>query len=154
MAHLSILLSGGPGNADPRKSLGGAMSTNPINGKTLFGTPSKDELRTGSITYRVIYVKNPTNVTGKNLVAYFTANMFGVYSMGVLQPANEYVPQITNGLTAPQGVKFSMPNRGATGVSIGELAPAGYRALYLCREMPEDSFVEMLNWQIEVAELV
>ena len=57
-------------NTDPKKSLGGVPSVNPIQGTTIFDNVASEQASSGVVQYRCIYVTNDSpsnNVYGTNL---------------------------------------------------------------------------------------
>lgn len=62
---ISVVLSGGSGNADPNASLGGSPSNQPITGflNNLFGNLSETDSQNGKIDYRCLYVFNDSSTS-------------------------------------------------------------------------------------------
>lgn len=138
---LLFKLSGGAANTAPNSALGGAMSSTQITSAqvaNLFDNVSGDESAAGDIEYRCFYIhNNHGTLTLQNAVVWLsqlTPSADSEVDVG-LDPAGNGVAGTTvaNESTAPTGVAFSRPTTKGTALSIGNLAPGSYRAIWIRR---------------------
>lgn len=139
-ADFDIFLSGGAGNADPNLSLGGVKSSTAWAGGTLhdlFDLISGDENAASNIEYRGIYVQNGhATLTMEALALYISAETAGGASIAIAladEAVNVTMETIADEDTAPVGPVFSSPTTRATGLLIGNLAPAAFKGVWIRR---------------------
>lgn len=105
---------------------------------TVFDSVLNDEMVSGDIEYRAVYVKNTHPVRSLSgtvvWVSPQTTSPTTDIAIGVApQAAGADVSAISNESTAPADVTFSAPADQANGLSIGTLAPGQARGLWLRR---------------------
>lgn len=134
-------LSGGGTNTDPNLSLGGAISSTAMANASLhnlFDQVSSAETSAGDVEYRCIYVlNNHATLTLQNAVAWVSTNTpdanttidigIGAAAAGTAETA------VANESTAPTGVTFSAPSTKGTGLTVGNIGPASYKAIWVRR---------------------
>lgn len=135
---IKFYLSGGAANGDPAASLGGAKSSVEVNPATLFDNVASDEAAAGDIEYRCIYVENTSGAdTLLSAVAWISSNTPSTdttLDIGLGTSAMNGTEQtVTDESTAPVSVTFSAPATKAAGLSIGDMAPADDKAIWLRR---------------------
>lgn len=136
-------LSGGAGNSDPNASLGGAISTTPIDLSTtlhnLFDKVTGDEASAGDTEYRCFYVKNNHgSLTWESVVGWIqTESPSTDTSVEIALAAagkNGTAETLTNESTAPSGGEsFVHPTDKASGIAVGDLAHGDYYPIYIKR---------------------
>lgn len=142
-SDLAYRLSGGASNTDAAASLGGAMSTvggGLITGAVndLFDDVSGDESAAGDTEYRCMYVQmNNGSLTWTAIRAWLTAESASPgseYAIG-LDPAgvNGAATTVVDEQTAPAGVTFSRPLDKPGGLSIADMAPSSFAAIWVRR---------------------
>jgi hypothetical protein len=143
-ATLELRLSGGAANTDPNAALGGARSTaaggivpTALTANSLFDDVTGAEEQAGDIEYRCAYVRNSGDVSALNTVIWLSANTADTgttIDIGLGTSAVDGTEQtVANENTAPAGVTFSAPSTEGTGLSIGTLAAASHKAVWLRR---------------------
>ena len=139
---IKFYLSGGAANSNPNNSLGGIISSTAIatgSPNTLWDDTTAAESSAGDIEYRCIYVKNThatLTYTGPNVVWISSQSASGHLLAIGLDPAavSATATTVVNESTAPAGVSFTSPlSKGASGLSIPDLAPGQYKAIWLRR---------------------
>lgn len=134
-SDIKFYLTGGVANADPNASLGALTSTTQVSGALhgLFDAVAPDEATAGDSEYRAIDVKN-TNVadTLYGAVAYITTETTSA-STAIQIGLDATTQSVANESTAPAGVSFSAPTTRATGIALGDIAPAVTKRLWLKR---------------------
>lgn len=138
-------LSGGAGNASAAASLGGVMSSTAWAGGVLhdlFDAVTGDENAASDVEYRCVYVRNAhATLTWQAVLAWLSAQTSGAADIAIgLDPAGNgngsstgVATTIANEGAVPSGVSFSAPTTKAGGLSIGDLAPAVGRAIWIRR---------------------
>lgn len=140
-ADIKLYLSGGAGNTDPNASLGGIISTTELVDATLnnmFDVVSGAESAAGDVEYRCYYVKNThATLTWQAAKAWISANTpaagsaieigLGTSAIGVAEQS------VANESTAPVGVTFGTAVDEANAFVIGDMVPAGYKAIWVKR---------------------
>lgn len=122
---IEFRLSGGPANADPAASLGGAKSS-VVDSGSLFDTVAGAESAAGDVEYRCIYVHN-AHATLPMLGAkvWLDANPSGQISIGLGAAAiGAAETAVANESTAPAGVTFAAAASEGAALAIGDI-PAG-----------------------------
>lgn len=143
-ATLELRLSGGAANTDPNAALGGARSTaaggivpTALTANSLFDDVTGAEEQAGDIEYRCVYVRNSGDVSALNTVVWLSANTADAdttIDMGLGTSAVDGTEQtIANENTAPTGITFTAPSTEGAGLSIGTLAAASHKAVWLRR---------------------
>ena len=130
-------LSGGAANSDPAASLGGAKSSTAMPAG-IFDDVSSAEATAGDIEYRCIYVHNNhgtlTLQAPKIFIQANTPSATTTVAIGLGTSAQGGTEQtVANEGTAPSGVSFSEPADFATGIALGDIPPAGHRAVWIRR---------------------
>jgi hypothetical protein len=140
-SDINFYYSGGANNSDPKKSLGGDISNIKIPNNTLhnlFDIVTSDQSQNGITDYRCIYVRNDhATLTLMNSKVYISANTpdpdttiligLGIAGIGSAEPA------ISNENTKPSGVIFSSPEKEQDALTIGDIPPKMYKAIWLQR---------------------
>ena len=118
----------------------------------LWDQVSGDESSAGDTEYRIIYIRNEhASITGTNIRAYFNTNESSYLTIGVNQAKNTNAPALTNEDTDPSGVTFSAAATKANAVTIGDLAPNDFRALYIKRTIPAGAAADnQVDWNIQI----
>lgn len=127
-------LSGGPSNADPLLSIGGAQSSHEAPG-SLFGGLSRLAADDGVDEYRLIYVENVDDTEAAQVKLFFDPLLDDDSSvvLGIAaQAAGAQVPAIADRFTDP-GVSFSGPADEAGAVDAGVLGPGESRGVWMRR---------------------
>lgn len=144
-SDIEYYLSGGADNTDPDASLGGAISSTAITDNTdnnLFDDVSGDEASAGDTEYRCFYVKNDhSSITWKNVKIWINAETPGSDQLDIALDdggKNATAETIADESTAPSGESFSHPTDKASGLSLGDLAPGDYYAIWVKRVVPAD----------------
>lgn len=140
-SDIKFYLSGGAANSDVDASLGGAISSVEITTATLhnlFDVVSSAETTAGDIEYRCIYAKNTHgSLTLQASTAFVSANTpSGDTSadIGLGTAAISATEQtIADESTAPSAVSFSAPATQGAGLSIGDLTPGQFKAIWVRR---------------------
>lgn len=137
-SDIKFRLSGGAGNSDPTASLGGAMSSTEVNVATLFDATSSAEAAAGRTEYRCIYVLNThatlTALADKIWLAANTPSADTTLDIGLGTSAISGTEQtVANETTAPSGVSFAAAASEGAALSIGDLAPAAWKAVWIRR---------------------
>ncbi|CAA9322687.1 MAG: hypothetical protein AVDCRST_MAG68-2060 [uncultured Gemmatimonadetes bacterium] len=143
-ADVAFRLSGGAANTSPAASLGGAMSTaggGIIPDATLnaiWDNVSGSEHSAGDVEYRCIYVQNNHATLTAEAVAFFFDAEGGSADTAVdggadAAAAGTAAQVVANEQTAPTSVTFSRPTTRAAGISLGNIGPASYKAVWLRR---------------------
>jgi hypothetical protein len=134
-------LSGGSGNTDPNASLGGARSTTAWAGgviRDLFDDVSGDENAASDVEYRCVFVRNEhatlTATAGKTWIL---SEVSGgtTLSIALTTSAKNTAAEgpVANENTAPTGPTFSAPTTKSAGITIPDLAPNDYIAVWIRR---------------------
>lgn len=140
-SDIKFYLSGGAANSDANASLGGAISSTEIVDATLhnlFDVVGSAETASGDVEYRCMYVKNTHGtLTLQASTAFISSNTpsadtdaaigLGTAAIG----ASEQTTATES--AAPSGVSFSAPSTQPAGLSIGDLAPGEYKAIWVRR---------------------
>jgi hypothetical protein len=129
------------GDGTPQGSLGGAITSNEVPGSgtnVIFDDVDASEAQAGDVEYRCIYVKNThatdTLYSAKVFISQDTTSADDEVDIG-LDPAgkNGTATSIADEGTAPTGVTFSHPTDYDTGLSLGDLGPGEYYAIWIRR---------------------
>lgn len=136
-ADIDYFLSGGASNADADASIGGAKSSTAAP-SGLFDTVTGAQSTAGDINYRCIYVQNThatlTLIGAKAWLDANTASADTTIDIGLGAAAvSATETAIADEATAPATVTFSAPTDLAGGLSIGDLAPGEFKAIWLRR---------------------
>jgi hypothetical protein len=134
-------LSGGAGNSDPNASLGGARSTTAWAGGSLhdlFDVVTGDENVASDVEYRCVFIRNEhgtiTATLGK---LWLLSEVAGgtTLSLGLTTSAKNASAEgpVANENTAPTGPTFSAPTTKSAGISIPDLAPNDFIAVWIRR---------------------
>jgi hypothetical protein len=141
-ANMVFYLSGGASNSSGDASLGGVISSNSPspNINELFDYISAYEAEYSDAEYRCVYVKNTsTTETLYNAKVWISENTPSVYTeveIGLGTSALGVDEQtVANESTAPIGVTFSIPLTEATALSIGDMGPSKYKAVWIKRSV-------------------
>lgn len=145
-AALQLHLSGGAANVDPNAALGGARSTaaggvvpTALTANSLFDNVSGAEEQAGDIEYRCVYLYNSGDVDATNTVVWLSVNTTDVdtqVAIGLGTSAVNGIEQtVADENTAPTTVTFSEPATEGTGLSVGTLAAAAHKAVWLRRSV-------------------
>jgi hypothetical protein len=133
--EIQYLLSGGPTNANPLLSLGGAKSTTPVTG--LFSDITAAEAAVGISKYRCVYVQNDSaeDLTLEAAVAYFAnsvavANVSFAMALG-MSAVNGVEQAVSADSTAPVGPAFAAAASRETGIALGSIPAGQSRALWV-----------------------
>lgn len=143
-AALQVHLSGGSGNTSPAAALGGARSTagggvvpTTLTANSVFDDVTGAEEQAGDVEYRCVYVYNSGTVDAQVVVVWLSANTTDPdtqLAIGLGTSAVSGTEQtVANENTAPSGVTFSEPATEGAGLSVGTLAAAAHKALWLRR---------------------
>ena len=138
---IKVFLSGGGSNDNPNLSLGGAISTTELVDSSLhnlFAKVGAAEALAGSVKYRGIYVKNThASLTWETVLAYISSQTTSPDTSLKIALAGEgasaSMETIVNEDTAPVGESFVTADGVGNGLSMGDLAPAGYYGLWIQR---------------------
>ncbi len=130
-------LSGGASNTDPAAALGGAKSSTSMP-SGIFDDVSSAEASAGDIEYRCIYIHNNhgslTLQAPKIFIQANTPSATTTVAIGLgtsVQGGTEQT--VADEGTAPAGVSFSEPADFAAGIALGDIPPAGHRAVWIRR---------------------
>lgn len=137
-SDIKFRLSGGGSNSDPAASLGGAMSSVEVNASTLWDAVSSAEAAAGRTEYRCVYVLNShatlTALADKIWLAANTPSTDTTLDIGLGTSAVSGTEQtVANETTAPTGVSFSAAATEGAALTVGDLAPGAWKALWLRR---------------------
>lgn len=138
-ADLKVMHSGGAANALPSASLGGDISAIEVSNSVhaIFGVISSQIATVGGVEYRCVYIKNNhASLHWYNAVVWISSNT----------PSDKTDVQIAAGLSAVNGsetavgspttapaVGFSTPSNQAAGLTLGDIPPLGWKAIWLKR---------------------
>lgn len=130
-------LSGGAANSDPNASLGGAKSSTAMP-TSIFDDVSSAEASAGDIEYRCIYIHNNhgslTLQAPKIFIQANTPSATTTVAIGLGTSAQGGTEQtVADESTAPSGVSFAEPADFASGIALGDIPPAGHRAVWIRR---------------------
>lgn len=130
-------LSGGAANSDPNASLGGVKSSTAMP-TSVFDDVSSAEASAGDIEYRCIYIHNNhgslTLQAPKIFIQANTPSATTTVAIGLGTSAQGGTEQtVADESTAPSGVSFSEPEDFASGIALGDIPPAGHRAVWIRR---------------------
>lgn len=138
-------LSGGSGNSSTTASLGGNPSTTQITDNTthnIWDVVSSAESSAGDTEYRCIYVKNEHDtLTLQSAKVWIQTNTpssdtsveIGLGSSAVGSNPNEQGGALANEQTAPTSVTFSTAAGEGNALSIGNIPPNQYKAIWIKR---------------------
>lgn len=139
-SDLKWYLSGGSGNTDPNAALGGARSTTQWAGGVLhdlFDAVSGDENAASDVEYRCVYVRNEhatlTATAGK---LWIVSEVSGGTSLALAlagEGVNGTAEVVANENTAPVGEVFTAPTTKAAGLTMPDLAPNAFQAVWVRR---------------------
>lgn len=143
-SDITYRLSGGAANTSAAASLGGAKSTagggliTTATINNLFDNVTGDEAAAGDTEYRCIYVTNThATITWEAVFLWIDTNTPATgtdCSIGLGSSAVSGTEQtVANESTAPTSVTFTQPTTKAGGLSIGDLAPAAHKAIWIKR---------------------
>jgi hypothetical protein len=143
-AALQVHLSGGAANTSPAAALGGARSTaaggivpTALTANSIFDDVTGAEEQAGDIEYRCVYVYNSGDVDAQATVVWLSANTTDPdtqVAIGLGSSAVSGTEQtVANENTAPAGVSFTEPATEGTALSVGTLAAAAHKAVWLRR---------------------
>lgn len=132
--------SGGAANSNGNLSIGGAISANNIGTAlhSLFDIVGSAEASAGDVEYRCLYIQNNHGtITAQNVKIWIQSQTtsadtdlaIGLGTAG----ANATETAVADENTAPAGVTFSAPANKAAGLTIPDLAPGDYHAVWLRR---------------------
>lgn len=136
-SEIKFYLSGGAANSDPNASLGGAISSVEAT-SALFDNVSSAEASAGHTDYRCVYVKNTNaSITGTSAKVWILTNTPSADTAVTIALAGEGIggtaETIANENTAPVGETFSAAATEGAALSIGNLAPGAYQAIWIKR---------------------
>jgi hypothetical protein len=136
-SDLKYKFSGGSSNSVPASSIGGAISSVDVT-SSLFDNVTSGEATAGDINYRCVYVKNThgtlTALSMKIWIQTNTPSTDTTVDIGLGAAAvNSTETAVANEATAPASVTFSAPSNEAGGLTIGDLAPGDYKAVWIKR---------------------
>lgn len=140
-ADIKIYLSGGAANADPDASTGGAISSVEVVDNTLhnlFDVISGAESAAGDTEYRCVYLKN-THATLDLLAAkvYIDTNTPSTETSAEIglgaAALSDTEAAIADENTAPASVTFSTADGVANALTIGDIGPGEYKAIWVKR---------------------
>ena len=150
---IKYYLSGGASNSDPDASLGGARSTTTVVPSDLFDDVSAAEATAGDTEYRCLYVLNDhATLTLTGAKVYLDTNTTGDRISIALDGVgkNDTAETVGNESTAPTGETFSQPDDYAGGLSLGDLAPGDYYAIWARRVIPSSASGGTDTWSLTV----
>lgn len=150
-------LSGGASNTDPDASIGGAISTvgeiTSDVANNLFDDVSGAEAASGDTEYRCFFIKNSSGTdTWESVVVWINANTPSTDDTIAIalttNGKNNAAETPGDESTPPSGPTFSTPTSKGTGLSIGDLSPGDYYAIWVKRTVdalaggyPDNSFI-------------
>ena len=124
-------------------NLPGANTSNTITiaalANQMFDDVTKDESDTGMTDYRLVYIKNDSVDTKKEVKLWIASNATGEDSVSIgLDPAGVSAAGaiIADENTAPVGVTFTAPSTDAAALSIGTMVSADYYGIWIKRLVP------------------
>jgi len=139
-AAVDFILSGGASNTDPQLSRGGAKSATPVNSsadQNLFANVGSTEAEVGSEKYRCIYIEAPVGKTFTNLGVWIstpTPSNSSRIAIGLApEGLNGEAELIPDEVTAPADVVFTRPVADYQRLSLPDLNPGDYIALWIKR---------------------
>lgn len=143
-AVLALHLSGGAANTSALAALGGARSTQAggvvptsATANSIFDDVTGAEEQAGDVEYRCVYVYNSGDVDAQATVVWLSANTVDAdtqIAIGLGTSGNGATEQtVANEGIAPSGVSFSEPSTEGAALSIGTLAAASHKAVWLRR---------------------
>lgn len=148
------------GDGTATGSLGGAITANEVtdgNLHNIFDKVLGAESLPGDIEYRCIYVQNKhATITLELAKLYFSSNTpdpANVIDIGLdLAGKNGTADTIVDENTAPSpAVSFSQPTTYGTGLSLGDLAPDDYFAIWFRRTIsPSQPAKDAVSFTVEV----
>lgn len=124
------------GNSTPALSLGGSAGGSQISEALhgLFDSVSPIEATAGDVEYRAIDVKNTSVAdTLYGAVAYILSQTSSPDDAVDIAFDATGTQTIADETTAPIGLTFSAPTSAATGIALGDMAPAATKRLWLRR---------------------
>lgn len=137
-SDLKYYLSGGTLNTNPNASLGGIISNTQVSTSLhgLFDKVTSEEAAAGDIEYRAIFVKNThVSETGYDAVLYVSSETTSVSTTIAVAYDSGGSQTVANENTAPSSptLTFSTPTSKATGIALGDIAPAATKMIWLRR---------------------
>lgn len=137
-SNIVFYLSGGAGNTDPNAALGGSRSTTEWpNGGALFDTISGAENAASDVEYRCVYVRNEhATLTLQAAKVYVSAETAGGASVAIAlagEGVGGTAETVANEGTAPAGETFSTPTTTGAALTIGDLGPNAFQAIWVRR---------------------
>lgn len=150
---IKFYLSGGASNSDPDASTGGARSTTTVVPSDLFDDVSAAEATAGDTEYRCFYVFNDhATLTLQSAKIFIDTNTSGDRISIALDGAGKNGEAETEAdeSTAPTGETFSQPANYAGGLSLGDLAPDEYYAVWVKRVIPSSASGATDTWSVTV----
>lgn len=133
-------LSGGASNSDVNASLGGAKSSTAWTGGTLhdlFDKVTGDENAASDVEYRCVYYQNNhATLSTDNGKLFVQSQVSGGASIAIgIDPAGKNATAVVaaDEDTAPSGVSFSTPTDRDNGLTIPDLDPGDYIAVWFRR---------------------
>lgn len=134
---LKYRYSGGAANSDPNASIGGAISSVDV-GASIFDNVLSSEALAGDTEYRCIYVRNNHgSLTALGLKLWIQINTPATDTTVDVALGSAAISgtetAVANENTAPSGPSFSAPTNEAGALTIGDLAPGAYKAIWIRR---------------------
>lgn len=137
---ITFYLSGGAANSDPNASLGGIISATAMGTglHNLFDQVSSAESSAGDTEYRCFYVKNShATLTMQVSIAWIEANTPSTgtavrIALGT-SAVNVAEQSVANESTAPTGVTWSSAANEGAALSIGDIPPNQFKAIWVER---------------------
>lgn len=140
--ELEYHLSGGAGNSNTTLSIGGAIANGSITSNVndnVWSDVTSLEASSGSTSYSCLYVRNDTlgGLTWKNVVIWIDAQplqgnvAIGLDSAAIGSTASSSSADVHS---APSpSISFSAPSSVGSALSIGDIPPGAYKAIWLRR---------------------
>jgi len=135
-SDIQYRMSGGASNNDPAAALGGVESSNSFVDNAIFADVSSADASSGKTYYRCFYVHN-NHATLTYLAPHIwiqTQTSSGDTDIAIGLDAaglNGTATTIADENTAPTGVSFSQPASEGAGLSLGDMAPGDYYAVWV-----------------------
>jgi len=133
-------------------SLPGANTSNTIKIEAIangyFDDVTKDESDVGMIDYRLVYIKNDSVDTKKEVSLWVASNTTGEDTVSIgLDPAGTSAAGaiVASENTAPAGVTFTAPSTEALALAIGTLLSGEYYGFWVKRLVPAGVTTEVLD---------
>lgn len=134
----------------PDKSLGGYISSSPIQNGTLnnvFGTINRSDVAANKRDTRLIVIKNTTGAAVNNVKAWITGtdDSVSIIKMAAVAPALDecskpYFEQISSRDALPFQGTLEVKDAEGNSLNIGTIAANGFIGIWLSRELIADEF--------------